>query len=67
MKKIVLMIAFLIAPLFLLTSIGQPPPPPPQDIPIDGGLFFLLISGIILAVKFFYSHYNENIHEHKEN
>lgn len=28
-----------------------PPPPPPPGLPIDGGLLFLFISGIILGVK----------------
>ncbi|WP_231874579.1 PID-CTERM protein-sorting domain-containing protein [Polaribacter atrinae] len=27
------------------------PPPPPPGLPIDGGLLFLVISGIIYGVK----------------
>ncbi|QTD38754.1 hypothetical protein JL193_05665 [Polaribacter batillariae] len=27
------------------------PPPPPPGLPVDGGLLFLLISGIIYGVK----------------
>ncbi|WP_366911496.1 PID-CTERM protein-sorting domain-containing protein [Polaribacter huanghezhanensis] len=27
------------------------PPPPPPGLPIDGGVLFLFISGIILGVK----------------
>jgi len=27
------------------------PPPPPPGLPIDGGLLFLLISGIVLGVR----------------
>lgn len=35
-------------------AIAQPPPPPPQDIPIDGGLLFLLIAGAIYGGRKFY-------------
>ena len=45
-KILILFIIFLVFPLFLSTSMGQPPPPPPQDIPIDGGLLALLLIGI---------------------
>ncbi|ARV06766.1 hypothetical protein BTO04_08730 [Polaribacter sp. SA4-10] len=27
------------------------PPPPPPGLPIDGGLFFLLVSGLIYGVR----------------
>ncbi|QNM85291.1 hypothetical protein H9W90_14030 [Polaribacter pectinis] len=27
------------------------PPPPPPGLPVDGGLLFLLISGLIFGVK----------------
>lgn len=29
---------------------GPPPPPPPVGLPIDGGLGFLLVSGLIYGV-----------------
>jgi hypothetical protein len=55
MKKISgLIVLFIIFPLFIQSAIGQPPPPPPQDIPIDGGLFFLLIAGLVYGGKKFY-------------
>ncbi len=54
---------FLITLLFLalptLTALGQPPPPPPQDIPIDGGLLALLISGLAIGGKKFYKKKSE--------
>ena len=55
MKKfIVLLLLFIVFPLFIQTAIAQPPPPPPQDIPIDGGLLFLLIAGAIYGGRKFY-------------
>ena len=57
MKKTytILGIIFLFTLLPITPAIGQPPPPPPQPIPIDGGLLFLLFSGIGLVVKNFIS------------
>jgi len=53
MKKklfyISLILTLILVPV--LNAIGQPPPPPPQDIPIDGGLFFLLFAGVSYAIK----------------
>jgi len=39
--------------LFLVSTdvFPQGPPPPPPGLPIDGGVLFLLISGIVYAVK----------------
>jgi hypothetical protein len=54
-RKITLTV--LIAVLFSATQIfGQAvpppiPPPPPPGLPIDGGIIFLFISGIILGIK----------------
>jgi len=45
-------LTFLLFPV--LNAIGQPPPPPPQDIPIDGGLLVLLLSGVAFAVRKFW-------------
>lgn len=28
-----------------------PPPPPPPGLPIDGGIFWLFIAGILFGVK----------------
>ena len=39
----------------VLSALGQPPPPPPQDIPLDGGLLFLLFGGIGIAIRSFVS------------
>ena len=36
------LVVFVLSPAFVQTAIAQPPPPPPVDIPIDGGLGFLL-------------------------
>lgn len=55
MKKFTIVLLILILfPLFYQSAIGQPPPPPPQDIPIDGGLFALLIAGVIYGGRKFY-------------
>jgi len=56
MKKFTLILfLFILFPLFYQVAIAQPPPPPPQNIPIDGGLLFLLIAGAIYGGKKFYS------------
>jgi hypothetical protein len=48
-------ISLFIASLLVYTSYGQGPPPPPPPpglvLPIDGGLLFLFLSGIILGIK----------------
>jgi len=55
MKKYLSIVAFIVifvlAPAFVQTAIAQPPPPPPEDIPIDGGLGFLLVAGVGYAAK----------------
>jgi len=56
MKKLyTVLILFLLVffcPVFLSSVIGQPPPPPPvEDIPIDGGLGFLLVAGMAYGAK----------------
>jgi hypothetical protein len=52
-KKINILI--LIALLIVFTSYGQgappPPPPPPPGLPIDGGVLFLFLSGLIYGIK----------------
>lgn len=63
MKKFIYILSFIIifilAPAFVLTAIAQPPPPPPVDIPIDGGLGFLLAAGVGYAAK--------KLHSNKKN
>ena len=58
-KTITILILIFISPFFILTAMGQPPPPPPQDIPIDGGLLFLLFAGLIYGGKKFYKNDKE--------
>ncbi len=64
MKKYLSIVSFIIifvlAPAFVETAIAQPPPPPPQDIPIDGGLGFLLAAGIGYAAKKLHSSKKDN-------
>jgi hypothetical protein len=39
---------------FVCYTYGQspgPPPPPPPNLPVDGGLFFLIALAIIYGVK----------------
>ncbi|OAD45780.1 hypothetical protein LPB303_05695 [Polaribacter atrinae] len=47
----IIMLAF----TFVISAQSVPapagPPPPPPGLPIDGGLLFLVISGIIYGVK----------------
>ena len=52
---LIFLIIFILTPVFVQTAIAQPPPPPPQDIPIDGGLGFLLAAGIGYAAKKLYA------------
>ncbi len=51
---------FLVTMILLLVLIyigqAQPPPPAATDIPIDGGLFTLLLSGIFLGGREVYLH-----------
>ncbi len=60
MKKILTVLTFFVVfPFFIISAIAQPPPPPPQPIPIDGGLLFLLIAGLIYGGRKFYKN-NKN-------
>ena len=63
MKKFLTILAFIsifvLSPLFVQTVIAQPPPPPPVEIPIDGGLGFLLAAGVGYAAKKLYASRNE--------
>ncbi len=51
---LVFLLIFVLSPLFVQTIVAQPPPPPPVDIPIDGGLSFLLAAGVAYAAKRLY-------------
>jgi len=50
--KIVLLIAVLLCTTISFGQIVPPPipPPPPPGLPIDGGVLFLLISGVFLGI-----------------
>lgn len=52
-KKIVLTITIIIISLCSYAQAVPPPipPPPPPGLPIDGGVVFLLLGGIIYAIK----------------
>jgi hypothetical protein len=47
-------VVFVLSPTFVQTAIAQPPPIPPEEIPIDGGLGFLLAAGVAYAAKRLY-------------
>ena len=48
---IILTILLILGPLFIETVIAQPPPPSPKEIPLDGGLGWLLAGGVAYGVK----------------
>ncbi len=54
MKKIATTIFLMLT--FLAIGYTQPPPPTPQPIPIDGGLFALLLGGLFLGGREVYLH-----------
>ncbi|MEA3452093.1 MAG: hypothetical protein U9Q83_09360 [Bacteroidota bacterium] len=64
-KKILLFMFYLITPFLIINGVAQPPPPPPVDIPIDGGLLFLLVSGLVYGGKKFYSNVREKTESEK--
>ena len=55
MKKLASLLLLLLFPLIMIAQgtglPGPGPPPPPPGLPIDGGLLFLLIAGIVYGVK----------------
>jgi hypothetical protein len=52
-KSKILLFAIIMCSTYTFGQVVPPPipPPPPPGLPIDGGLLFLFISGIILGVK----------------
>lgn len=48
-KKTLLTFSFICSSLVVLAQ--GPPPPPPPGLPIDGGIIFLVISGLIYGIK----------------
>jgi len=56
-QKAILILIFIVALVFSATIVSaQPPPPPPQDIPIDGGLLFLIGAGMAYGAKEIYKY-----------
>jgi hypothetical protein len=51
MKKLASLLLLLLFPLIMIAQGPPPPPPSPPGLPIDGGLLFLLIAGIVYGVK----------------
>ena len=51
MKKLASLLLLLLFPLIMIAQGPPPPPPPPPGLPIDSGLLFLLIAGIVYGVK----------------
>jgi len=51
---LVLTIVFVVAPMFINPLIAQPPPPTPVAIPLDGGLFALLVAGLFYGGRKLY-------------
>lgn len=54
-------VLFILSPVFVQTAIAQPPPPDPQEIPIDGGLGFLLAAGVAYAAKRLYNNKDQEV------
>ncbi len=54
MKKLLATVILLLVLIYI--GQAQPPPPAATDIPIDGGLFTLLLGGIFLGGREIYIH-----------
>ena len=53
---LIFIILFALVPAFVQNAIAEGPPPGPIDVPIDGGLGFLLATGVAYAAKKLHSH-----------
>lgn len=49
-RSTIVVFIFLVLNAELLFASPPPPPPPPPGLPIDGGLSFLVLSGVIYGV-----------------
>ncbi|MBL4905676.1 MAG: hypothetical protein JKZ00_06660 [Flavobacteriaceae bacterium] len=50
--KYTLIVAILLTATMYGQAVPPPvPPPPPPGLPIDGGIFLLLLSGVVYGVK----------------
>jgi len=58
---LVTVLVFIISmlPIFVKYAAGQPPVPSTQPIPIDGGLFFLIIAGATYGARKLYKQQKE--------
>jgi len=46
-----LLFALMVMPQLIQEAAAQPPPPKPKDIPIDGGLAFLIVAGAVYGAR----------------
>ncbi len=51
MKKTSLLILMVCLSISVFGQAPPPPPPPPPGLPIDGGIFFLLLAGLFYGAK----------------
>jgi len=56
----VLVFIISILPFFVKIAVGQPIPPTTQPIPIDGGLFLLIIAGASYGARKLYKQQKED-------
>lgn len=54
-----LVFTLLVLPILVKVASAQPPPPPTQDIPIDGGLFLLIMAGAAYGARKLYKQQKE--------
>jgi hypothetical protein len=59
LRILLFLIVFLSLPFFIQNAFAPPPPPPPADIPIDGGLTFLIIAGAAYGARKLYKNRKE--------
>jgi len=59
-KYLGLLILIMTCPFLMDSIIAQPPPPTPQAIPIDGGLTFLLVAGMVYGGSRLYKEKMQN-------
>jgi len=52
---------FALAPVFVQNATAEEPCPDPEEIPIDGGLGFLLAAGVAYAAKKLYKQRDEEV------
>ncbi|MDT0553169.1 PID-CTERM protein-sorting domain-containing protein [Urechidicola vernalis] len=50
-RKLAVVALFLVWSAEMFAQGPPPPPPPPVGLPIDGGLIFLLVSGLLFGVS----------------